>query len=122
MAATVLLVASGCGGTSRYDFEATRDCLREESGVQVRRPPESDFVASTALGGALNVKFPDNQVTVAFGEDEAEAVRLATAYRRFRGKNIGIENALQQEKNVILLWGVHPASADNTLVHGCLKA
>jgi hypothetical protein len=68
------------------------------------------------------VKFGDNQVTLAFGEDKAEAERLAMAYRRFRGKNIGIESALQQERNVVLVWGVTPETADRTAVVVCLKS
>jgi hypothetical protein len=114
-------IATGCGGTSSYTLDATRECLRDTSGVRVRRPPPSDFVASTALGGAVNVKFPDNQVTIAFGEDEAEAERLAMAYRRFRGENVGIESALQEQKNVVMVWGVTPAPEQRGTVEGCLK-
>lgn len=121
VAAAAVVAAAGCAGTSRYSLEATRECLKETSGIQVRQPPASDFVASTALRGSLNVKFPDNQVTVSFGEDEAEAARLATAYRRFKGENIGIESALQEEKNAVLLWGITPSPADRATVSGCLK-
>jgi hypothetical protein len=121
LAAAAVIAATGCGGASNYAIEPTRECLTQTSGIRVRQPPASDLVAVTALGGALNVKFPSNQVTVTFGQDKAEAARLATAYRRFKGKNIGIESALQEERNVVLIWGVTPETPDRTTVVGCLK-
>ena len=120
--ATAVIAATGCGGTSIYAIEPTRECLKQTRGLRVRQIQAGDLVAVTALGGALNVKLPSNQVTVAFGQDKAEAIRLATAYRRFRGKNIGIESALQEEKNVVLIWGVTPETVDRTTVVGCLKS
>jgi hypothetical protein len=120
--AAAVIAATGCGGPPNYSLESSRECLKQTGGIRVRQPPASDLVAVTALGGALNVKFPSNQVTVAFGQDKAEADRLATAYRRFKGKNIGIESALQEERNVVLIWGITPETADRTTVVGCLKS
>jgi hypothetical protein len=119
--AVASLLAAGCGGTTRYTLEETRECLRAVPGIELRQPPRSDFVASTALGGAFNVKFPANQVTASFGEDEAEAGRLATAYRRFRGENIGIESALQVERNAVLIWGISPSDPERRTIEECLK-
>ena len=112
--------ASGCGGgVTTYTVEKTRACLRED-GRRVRPAPADDFVAANALGGAFNVRFPENQVTLTFGLDEAEAERIAGAYRRFRGRNIGIEDALQVRRNVVLLWGLTPRSEDGQAIDGCL--
>ena len=121
VAAAAAVSASGCGGTARYTVAATRECLREQPGLRVRRAPTDDFIASTALGGAMNVRFPDNQVTLTFGDDADEAFRLAQAYRRFRGPNIGIESALEEVKNVVLLWGITPAPGYRQTIHDCLK-
>jgi hypothetical protein len=115
-----MVVAAGCGGTTQYTLEATRACLKD-GGLHVRPAPADDFVASTALNGAMNVKFLDNQVTLAFGEDEAEAARLAKAYRRFKGKNIGIESALEELKNAVLIWAITPPNGERGAVHACLK-
>lgn len=120
--AAAVIAAAGCGGTLNYAIEPTRACLKQSAGIRVRQPPASDLVAVTALGGSLNVKFPSNQVTLAFGQDKAEATRLATAYRRFKGENIGIESALQEERNVVLIWGVTPETPDRTSVFVCLKS
>jgi hypothetical protein len=120
--AAAVIAATGCGGQSNYAIEPTRQCLQQTGGIRVRQPPASDLVAVTALGGALNVKFPSNQVTLAFGQDKAEATRLATAYRRFKGENIGIESALQEERNVVMIWGITPETPDRTTIFVCLKS
>ena len=117
LAAAVLL--AGCGGGKKYSLEKTRACLAKQHGLIVLK--STDFVASTALGGALTAKFPHNQVTISFGLDSDEAERLATAYRRFRGRNIGIEDILRPDHNAVLLWQAHPSSDDESTIHGCLK-
>src|SRR2546423_9469223 len=70
-AVLVALVAAGCGGTKSYDADKTRACLSKQQRVKVRN--KVDFVASTALGGAFNVKLLGNQVTLVFGQDRKEA-------------------------------------------------
>ena len=113
------LLVAGCGGGKKtYTLAETRACL---AGQPVRLVGRVDFVASTALGGAVRVKLPQNQVTIAFALDEAEAARIAQAYRRFRGRNIGIEDVLRPQRNAVLLWVAHPSSEDEQTVTGCLK-
>jgi hypothetical protein len=111
-------VLAGCGGPTIYTRAKTRACLE---GKDVKLQRQLDFVASTALGGALNVKLADNQVTIAFGENEVQAKSLARAYRRFRGRNIGIADVLRPSHNAVLLWTAHPSDSDLALVEGCLK-
>jgi hypothetical protein len=117
--ALVAALAAGCGSKKPITLAKTRACLAELPGVRVRGP--RDFVASTALGGALVVLLPQNQVTIAFGLDEPEANRIAQAYRRFRGRNIGIEDVLRPERNAVLLWKAHPDPEDESAVQSCLK-
>ena len=120
LALAAALLASGCGSSSKpYTLAATRKCLAERTGLTLRR--HVDFVASTALGGAVNVKLEANQVTIAFALDDAEAARLGTAYRRFRGQNIGIEDVLRSQRNAVLLWEAHPSDADLATIERCLK-
>ena len=113
-------MAAGCGGTSRYALEPTRECLQGAEGALVRAAPADDFIAATATGGAINVKFADNQVTITFSEDSDQADNIATGYRRFKGKGIGIDSALDEVRNVVMVWGVAPAPAEKAEVHGCL--
>jgi hypothetical protein len=120
--AAALAAASGCGGgTPHYTLAATRACLAKAGGVQIRPRPPGDFIAKTAIGGAINVKFPRNQVTLAFSQDVAQAGNIAKGYRRFRGKGIGIDSALEVVANTVLVWGVSPDPADEGVIHSCLK-
>jgi hypothetical protein len=114
-----IVLLAGCGGSKKYSLDKTRACLSQQKGVTV--VSSVDFVASTALGGALTAKFSHNQVTLSFGLDGNEAERLATAYRRFRGRNIGIEDVLRPDHNAVLLWQAHPSPEDEATIHGCLK-
>jgi hypothetical protein len=114
-----VLLAAGCGGSKKYSLGPTRACLKKQSGLQLRQ--KVDFVASTALGGAVSVVMPKNEVTISFGLDQAEAERIAAAYRRFRGKNIGIEDVLRPKKNAVLLWEAHPSERDESTIDDCLR-
>jgi len=118
--AALSLLAAGCGGTKSYSLADTRACLEKEEGVRIMN--RVDFIADTALGGAMLVDLPSgNRVTISFGLDQDEADRLAGGYRRFRGKNIGIEDVLRPDRNAVLLWQAHPSEEDVSLVTGCLK-
>ena len=113
------LAVAGCGGTTTYEVDKTRACLVGQPGVKVRN--KVDFVASTALGGAFNVKLLGNQVTLAFGEDRKEAERIVRAYQRFRGKNIGLPDVLRPSHNVVALWEAHPSDTALQTIQDCLK-
>jgi hypothetical protein len=122
LVAAAALLAAGCGGAKRYTVEATRACLKAESGVLVRKPPSNDFIARFATRGAMNARFADNQVTIVFSENAEQADNVAKGYRRFRGKGIGIESALEEVANVVMIWAVTPLPAEKAVVHGCLKS
>ena len=96
-------VAAGCGGSgaeepSSYALAPTKQCLQENPGVKVDTH-DVDFVASTALGGAMRVKVsPQNFVVMAFGENDAEGARIEQAYRDFAGKRIPIDEVLRAQE------------------------
>jgi hypothetical protein len=113
------LAGCGGGGPTTYTLEKTRACLAQEPALKLRQ--KVDFVASTALGGAVAVLFPNNEVTISFGLDEDEAARLDRAYRRFKGENIGIDDVLRPKKNAVLLWEAHPSDEEIATVDDCLK-
>ena len=115
----VALTAVGCGGKTSYSLAKTRECLTAKDGVRIGR--RVDFVASNALGGAMTVRVGPNRVVISFGQDEQEAQRIAAAYRRVRGRNIGIEDILRPQRNAVLLWRAHPDPNDEETVTGCLK-
>ncbi len=121
VAASAAAVLAGCGGgSSAYSLGKTRACLGKLTGAKLSS--RVDFVASTAPGGAVHVHLPGTQaVTISFGDTVDEATRIADAYRRFRGRNIGIEDVLRETRNAVLLWHEHPSADDEAIVTGCLK-
>jgi hypothetical protein len=123
--ALLAFLVAGCGGGSTtasvYTLAATKQCLITKQGIHRFPLLNDDFVASTASGGALRVRLPDNAVTILFGQSEQEASNLADAYRRFHAKNVGVEDVLRTKGTSVLLWQLHPSAADESNVEDCLK-
>jgi hypothetical protein len=112
---------AGCGSTTLYKADKTRSCLTsEDATIQV---PAGDFVATAATGGAFVARLSDNHVTIVFGQKETEASDIAAAYQHFAASNVraNIQDVLERYGNAVLLWHLHPNSADLALVTGCLK-
>jgi hypothetical protein len=123
LVAALLLVVAGCGKSSTplYTKSATTACL-EKAGLHPKPVTgTSDFVANSATGGAFHVTVPGNEVTVSFGETVADADNLDQAYRRFRAKNVGIDDVLRRQGNAIMLWHAHPEDTQLGPVTSCLK-
>jgi hypothetical protein len=123
VAVLAVLFVSGCGsgGTTIYSREATAACLTKAA-LQPKPVTEAvDFVANSATGGAFSVQLVDNQVTVSFGETVADADNIDQAYRRFKATNVGIDDVLRRQGNVLMLWHVHPQDDDLATITGCLK-
>jgi hypothetical protein len=120
----VLSLLAGCGGDDEpelYTLEPTRACLTDE-GVRVS-DNESDFVASTALGGSLRAQFPsDNVVVLSFGESLEDAARTEDAYRRFAPNRVALKDVLGRFRNVTMIWAFSPSQEDLKTVSDCLKA
>jgi hypothetical protein len=116
------LLLTGCGGSDtpdRYALQPTRDCLAD-AGVATSTEG-LDFVASTALGGALIARPEGNRVVLAFGGSAADATRTVRAYRRFAGERIPLHDLLFQERNTVLLWEEPPTEQQARTVGGCLE-
>jgi hypothetical protein len=118
------LLLAGCAGSSptAYSLPKTRDCLKEK-GARIAKPA-GDFVASTATVGTFRAYLHGkhgNFVTLSFGADADEAATIAEGYNRFHAKNVGVADILFTDKNVTMLWGEHPSSADTDLVTGCFR-
>jgi hypothetical protein len=115
-------VVAGCGGgggTSLHTLAKTRSCLVKNRDVKIDN--NLDFVASTATGGALHLKLPHNAATVVFGESVDDADNINDAYHRFKAKNVGLEDIIRQDANVVILFRNHPGDEDLATVQKCLK-
>jgi hypothetical protein len=112
---------AGCGGSHSqlYTLAAVKQCL---VAAKIPLTPAKDFVATTATGGSARAIFPSNAVTLVFGLTQSDADNIDAAYRRFHGKNVGVEDVLRQDHNAVLLWQFHPADADAGVIGGCLTS
>jgi hypothetical protein len=120
--ALVALLAAACGapGVKLAKLEPTRACLRAAD-VRTDQQLGADFIAGTSTGGAFRAHFGKNFVTVVFSDSVEHADGINDAYHRFRAQNVGIEDVLRQQGNVVMLWHEHPSDADQATVVGCLK-
>jgi hypothetical protein len=119
----VLLVAAGCGGSSTKTYAApsTQTCLVKK-GATVGGP--LDFVASTAGGGAFIAHLSDgNYATLVFGTSDDNAAQLVREYQAFAFPNVkqNLPDVLKRYNNAVMLWHMHPANGDLSLVAACLK-
>ena len=122
VALALVVVSCGGSGTSVYTRAATASCLQKQGLVVQPVSDVADFVAASATGGAFHVELLRNEVTVSFGETEADADNIDQAYRRFRAKNVGIDDVLRRQGNAVMLWHVHPEDPDIATVTDCLKS
>jgi hypothetical protein len=123
--AVVAVTASACGGSGSpalYTKAATVACFAKKGVLTQPVPSASDFVASTATGGAFRVDVSNNLVTVSFGATNVDADNIEQAYHTFRAKNVGIGDILRRQGNAIMLWHVHPQDADIATITDCLKS
>jgi phage terminase large subunit-like protein len=116
----VATLAASCGGkdATLYSRDKTQACLAAQG---VRLGGALDFVATTATGGAFKADLADNSVTVVFGATTADADNINQAYHRFHSQNVGIDDVLRQQGNVVMLWHQHPSDADINRIASCLK-
>jgi hypothetical protein len=112
-----VLTACGAGGKI-YAASKTRSCLAAH-GAKIG-PATGDLVASTATGEAFRAYLVGNFVTFVFSATVADANNVDDAYRRFAGKNVGIDDVLFRQGNVVMLWHLQPPS-DVSGITDCLK-
>jgi hypothetical protein len=119
----VALILAACGQSSAAIFtkQATEACLQQKNVHVGPVSNATDFVASTATGGAFRATLSDNFVTISFGLTLVDATNIDQAYEQFHAKNVGLPDVLRTENNAVMLWHQHPSDTDLALVTGCLK-
>jgi hypothetical protein len=115
-----LVVSCGAQGEKLAKLGPSRACLRAAH-VRTDQKLGADFIAGTATGGAFRAHLGKNFVTVVFSDSVEHADGINDAYHRFHAENVGIEDVLKQDGNVVMLWHEHPSDADQAKITGCLK-
>lgn len=112
VASTVAALAGcgGGGGSALYSYDHTRACLEKKPFLKVDN--KVDFVAGTATAGAFRVHFTYNEATVSFGKTLDDANSINAAYHRFHAKNVGVDDIVHQDKNIVVLYKIHPLEGD----------
>ena len=120
----VALLVAGCNSEpSVYKAEPTAKCLRGKGFRVTTEGSEVGVVAAAAPNGGLRAFEPGNTVTIAFGENQDDALQIEGAFRRFAPKRLRphIDDVMRLQKNAVLLWTVTPPSEEMDTVFGCLK-
>ena len=116
---------AGCGGAepSVYKAPGSAKCLRKLGYRVVTQDQQVGVVAAAAPNGGLRAFEPGNTVTIAFGEDSDDALKIQGAFRRFAPKKLKphIDDVMRMQKNAVLLWTVTPPVDEMNKVFGCLK-
>ena len=118
--ALLSIFTGGNSGPKLHTLPATRSCLQDK-GVATAAPPRDDFVASTALGGALRARLAANSVTIDFGTSVAGALGIERAYRRFAPRRFPLDSVMLRRDDVVLLWERQPAADELREITRCLK-
>ena len=122
-AAILAFVLTACGVTRVYHVDSTAKCLRD-GGYRVRTDADNlGVVPSAAPLGALRAFEPGNTVTMSFGKDDDDAVEISRLYRKFAPKKLRphIDDVMEIQRNVVLVWTITPPTDDHERVVGCLK-
>ena len=111
------------GNDDRYALEPTMSCLEDADGVRVSSNERDldDFIAESAIAGAVRAWLPANQVVISFGESDQDAERTQRAYLRFAGGTIPVNDLLARNQNAVLLWKDKPSAHDARTVEDCLS-
>jgi hypothetical protein len=119
------LLLAACGGAepSAYKADPTATCLRKLGYRVTTIDREVGVVAAAAPNGGLRAFEPGNTVTIAFGENQDDALQIEGAFRRFAPKKLrpNIDDVMRVQKNAVLLWTVTPPEDEMNKVFGCLK-
>jgi hypothetical protein len=120
--ALVALLAAACGapGTKLAKLGPSRACLRA-AGLRTDQNFGADFLATTSTGGAFRAHLGKNFVMVVFSDTVEHADAINEQYHRVVAPNVGLEDVLRQQNNVVMLWHEHPTDADQATITGCLK-
>jgi hypothetical protein len=119
------LLVAGCsaGEPSTYKSEPTAKCLAGKGFSVTTDDTKLGVIAANAPNGGLRANEPGNALTIAFGQDSDDAIKIAAAFKRFAPKKLRphITDVMRTQKNAVLLWTVTPPQEEQNNVFACLK-
>jgi hypothetical protein len=121
---TLVVLVAGCGGQpSVYKADGTAKCLRGLGYDATTDSAEIGVIAAAAPNGGLRASVPGNTVTIAFGANADDALKIEGAFRRFAPKKLRphISDVMRTQNNAVLLWTVTPPLDEMNKVFKCLK-
>jgi len=119
------LLLSGCSSGEPSTFKAapTAKCLAGKGFSVSTDDAQVGVVAANAPNGGLLAREPGNALTIAFGANSDDAIKIAAAFKKFAPKKLRplIADVLRAQKNAVLLWTVTPPQEEQNKVFACLK-
>ena len=119
------LLLAGCSSGEPSTFKAgpTAKCLEGKGYRVTTNDAQVGVVAANAPNGGLLAREPGNALTIAFGENSDDGIKIAAAFKRFAPKKLRphIGDVLRTQKNAVLLWTVTPPQEELNKVFACLK-
>jgi hypothetical protein len=116
---------AGCGNPvhSHYSVKSTAPCLTKLGYAVDTNAGKLGVIESAAPEGALRASEPGNNVTIDFAQNGSGASGLARAYHKFgpKRRREHINDVLETQHNVVLVWEITPPPAERNRVLGCLK-
>ncbi len=121
--AGLLLAGCSSGEPSAFKAAATGKCLTGKGYSVTTDAAKVGVVAANAPNGGLLAKEPGNALTIAFGQNSDDALKIAAAFKRFAPKKLRrhITDVMRTQKNAVLLWTVTPPQKELNKVYACLK-
>jgi len=121
--AGLLLAGCSSGEPSVFKAAATGKCLTGKGYSVTTDAAKVGVVAANAPNGGLLAKEPGNALTIAFGQNSDDALKIAAAFKRFAPKKLRrhITDVMRTQKNAVLLWTVTPPQKELNKVYACLK-
>ena len=128
-AASLAVVAAGCGARSNKPFSAkgTAACMTKKGFTKVTIDPlKVGFIAAFADNGGLRATTTDgNVLTIAFAADDtAGAASTKQAFRSHAPRKLRprMNDIMESQRNAVLVWTVSPTPSQLADAMSCLHS
>src|SRR4030088_1622591 len=108
--AALLLAGCSSGEPSTFRAGSTATCLTGKGYRVTTDDAKVGVIAANAPNGGLRANEPGNTLPIAFGQNSADAIKIAAAFKRVAPRKLRrhIADVMRTQKNAVLLWTVTP--------------